>query len=85
MKTQLALLFLVISSINFSQNSIDLANVYYRTSPFNTVKDSAHMCNLNTIAVDLKIPLVINDNNVAIVGLEHQKTKLAAPLTIEKI
>lgn len=76
MKTQLTLLLLCISSLSFGQNSIDLANVYYRTSPFNTVKDSAHTYSLNTVAVDLKLPLVLNDKNVAIVGLDYQKNQI---------
>jgi len=78
MKTQLFLSILFLALRSYSQNSIDLANVYYRTSPLNSVQDSAHSYNLNTVAVDLKLPLVINDNNVALVGVDYQNNTIQA-------
>ena len=61
MKTQILLPILFFVSLGFGQNSLDLANLYYRTSPLNSVKDSAHAYTLNTFAADFKLPLVIND------------------------
>ena len=73
MKTQILLPILFFVSLGFGQNSLDLANLYYRTSPLNSVKDSAHAYTLNTFAADFKLPLVINDENVALIGLDYQK------------
>lgn len=76
MKTQLLFTLLLLGTFSYTQNSIDLANVYYRTSPKNSTQDSAHSSTLNTIGLDLKLPLVINDNNVALVGLDYQKNSI---------
>lgn len=76
MKTQIVLPILFFVSLGFGQNSIELANLYYRTSPLNSVTDSAHTYTLKTVAADFKLPLVINDENIAFIGLDYQKNIL---------
>lgn len=72
--------FLVISffaaSVSFSQNSIDLANLYYRMSPNNSVSDDSCSRTLSTVGVDVKLPLKINDNNVILIGLDYQQNSI---------
>lgn len=69
-------LFIFILLVNcftgFTQNSIDLANVYWRTSPGNTVGSSDLKRNFNMYVADAKLPIVLNDENVFILGLEYQ-------------
>lgn len=76
MKRILAALIFFTTTISFGQNSIDLANVYYRVSPYNKVEDSALSRHLTTFSADVKLPLVINSSNVALVGLEFQQNSI---------
>ncbi len=74
MKTLLVLLFSFLVSFAFSQNFVDLASVYYRMSPANSIEGSNNKMNFNTFAVDAKLPVPINDNTVAILALEYHKS-----------
>lgn len=60
----------------FSQNSVDLANVYFRTSPFNHQENKGGQKHMNILGFDAKFPLVINQNNVLVFGAEHQQLKI---------
>ncbi len=77
MKNLIFTLSIFITTCSFSQQWIDLANVYYRTSPLNNADSSNNMWNLNTYAIDLKAPVVLNDDNVLIFGLEHQQNVIS--------
>tara|TARA_B110000037_G_scaffold97504_1_gene114281 strand:- start:3927 stop:4838 length:912 start_codon:yes stop_codon:yes gene_type:complete len=61
-----------IGSTAFAQNSIDLANIYWRTSPGNSAEDLNLKRNFNVCVADAKLPIVLNDDNVFILGLEYQ-------------
>jgi hypothetical protein len=76
MKTSTTLILILLTLSLFGQNYIDLANAYTRVSPANNVKDSSYQVNLNTVALDLKLPLVIDKNNVAIIGLDFQQNSI---------
>lgn len=56
----------------FSQNHIDLANAYWRVSPNNSIEGSTQKRNFNMFVVDAKLPIVLNDENVFITGVEYQ-------------
>lgn len=58
------------------QNSIDLVNVYWRSSPFNKTENSALQNHLNTVSADAKLPVVLNDSNIFILGVEHQRNSI---------
>lgn len=78
MKTLLTTLVLLTLTSVRAQNWIDLGNIYWRTSPFNNIEGSSEKRNLNMYAADAKIPLVIDDNNVIIVGLEYQHNTITS-------
>jgi len=62
-----------------AQNWVDLANVYWRTSPsssFDNIDD--YKRNMNMYVVDAKLPIVLGDNNVLIFGLEYQHTNITS-------
>ena len=73
------LLILFILATNFrgiAQNSIDLANIYWRTSPGNVIGNTDYKRNFNMYVVDAKLPVVLNDQNVLIFGLEYQQNTI---------
>ncbi|MFT4602762.1 MAG: hypothetical protein ACI857_002949 [Arenicella sp.] len=72
MKTILTTLIVLTFSTSFGQKWVDLANVYWRTSPVNSIEGSNDTRNFNTYAIDLKAPIVLNDNNVLLIGLGYQ-------------
>ncbi|MEZ4923542.1 MAG: DUF6268 family outer membrane beta-barrel protein [Crocinitomicaceae bacterium] len=64
---------------SFGQNWVDLANVYWRTSPasdFDNIGD--YKRNFNMYVVDAKAPVVLGDNNVLIFGLEYQYNSITS-------
>lgn len=77
MKSVILLFFSLFVTHSFSQQWVDLANVYWRTSPMNAADSSTQQWNLNTYAVDLKAPVVLNDDNVLIFGLEYQQNSIS--------
>lgn len=79
MKTTLIIVLSLLLTSSFAQNWIDLANVYWRTSPFNAIEGSTDQRNMNMYVVDLKVPVVLNDNNVLIFGAEYQNTQITSP------
>lgn len=76
MKNLLTILIIATSTIALSQNHIDLANVYWRTSPFNSIDGSTEKRHFNMYVADAKLPVVINDKNVFITGLEYQHNSI---------
>ncbi|MFT5820361.1 MAG: hypothetical protein ACI8ZM_001600 [Crocinitomix sp.] len=84
---QLVTFFILAISFNgFTQNSIDLANVYWRTSPGSVVGNSDLKRNFNMYVVDAKLPIVLNDENVLIFGMEYQQNSITFqenPLSID--
>jgi len=73
MKTILTSLIIFTFSTAFAQKWVDLANVYWNTSPANAADSTNSKWNLNTFAIDLKAPVVLNDDNVLLFGLAHQQ------------
>ncbi|NOQ75169.1 MAG: hypothetical protein GQ574_24360 [Crocinitomix sp.] len=90
MRQLVTFFILAISISGFSQNSIDLANVYWRTSPgnpaLNPAGDTGLKRNFNMYVVDAKLPVVLNDDNVLIFGMEYQQNSITFqenPLSFE--
>ena len=79
MKNYLIVCLLILSSISFGQDWIDLANVYFRTSPFNSIQGSSDQRHLNSVTANIKLPKVIDENNVILFGLEHQYNSIVSP------
>jgi hypothetical protein len=78
MKSLCLTLLLLVSSISFSQKWIDLANVSWRTSPFNSFENGQGFTrHMNMYTANAKLPAVLNDNNVLIFGLEYQHTTIS--------
>jgi len=62
---------------SIAQKHIDLVNVYWRTSPLNTIENGSDLKrNFNTYVVDAKLPIVLNDQNVFISGIEYQQNSI---------
>lgn len=70
--------FAFISTFSFSQNWVDLGNLYWRLSPYNSVDSSSEQRNLNTITFNVKAPLILNKKNLLIIGLEYQYNSVSA-------
>ena len=78
MKKVLLALCLLSFTIANSQNWVDVANVYWRVSPENSIDGYNSKRTMNMFTADAKLPIVIDDNNVVIVGLEYQHTTINA-------
>jgi hypothetical protein len=65
------------TSLTFSQNHVDLANIYWRTSPFNNIEGTDYKRNLNTFGADVKLPIVFTNKNVLIFGLDYQQSEIS--------
>lgn len=76
MKKLLLFLIIIQSFAGRTQNHIDLANVYWRTSPGNAIEGSNERRNFNMYVADAKLPLVLNDRNVFIIGAEYQHNSI---------
>lgn len=73
----LALCLLTFAHAN-SQNWVDLANVFWRVSPANSIDGSTEKSNMNMYVANAKLPLVVNDNNIVIIGLEYEYTQITS-------
>lgn len=68
---QVLLLALVLANAGAcAQNFVDLANVYWRTSPSNAAPSGTDRVNFNTWSLDAKAPLVLSDKLTLIPGFE---------------
>jgi len=70
MKFLFLFLFFNAGFILWSQNFIDLANVYWRTSPANSRAETNEIVNFNTYAFDAKAPIVLSEKSTLIFGLD---------------
>ena len=70
MKPIIAFLVILTPSWLFSQNFIDLANIYWRTSPGNTTGIAGEKVNFNMYAFDAKVPIVLSDKSTVITGVD---------------
>jgi hypothetical protein len=77
MKRLLLIVFIMSVTVGLAQNFIDLANVYWRTSPGNSVDGSGEKVNFNTWALDAKVPLVLSDKLVLIPGFELTHNRIS--------
>lgn len=77
MKNLICLCAFFFAMCSFGQDWVDLANVYWRTSPANSADSTTNKWNLNTYTVDFKAPVVLNDKNILILGLEFQQNFLS--------
>ena len=74
----ITLLCLMFGNVN-AQNWVDLANVYWRTSPANNFDNVGnYKRNFNMYVADAKVPVVLGDNNVLIFGLEYQYNSITS-------
>lgn len=82
MKFFLIPLSILMLTTSFAQNWIDLANVYWRISPSNDIE---HVPNekrdMNMYVADAKLPIVIGEKDVFILGLEYQYTTISSRTT----
>jgi len=77
-RVKLLISFVLVSTISFSQNWVDLGNAFWRFSPYNSVDSSSEQRNLSTFVFNAKVPLVLNEENLLIAGLEHQYNSVSA-------
>ena len=68
-------LCLLAFNVSFSQKWVDLGNVYWRTSPFNSIENSTEKRNMNMFVVDAKAPVVLNEKNILVVQSELMTPK----------
>jgi hypothetical protein len=72
MKYLLIISVLLSQFVSFAQNHIDLANVYWRYSPANAIEGYNLERDFSMYVMDFKLPVVLNDDNVFITGIEYQ-------------
>lgn len=78
----LALIF-GFGSVLWSQNYIDLANVYWRTSPSNSLDGTTDKVNFNTYAIDAKVPIVLSKKSTLIFGFDISNNNIHNESTSE--
>lgn len=54
-----------------AQDFVDLANIYFRNSPQNSIDSSSEQLNFNILNFDCKIPVPLGENNVVLGGFEY--------------
>tara|TARA_B110000285_G_scaffold104055_1_gene118478 strand:- start:4679 stop:5608 length:930 start_codon:yes stop_codon:yes gene_type:complete len=64
------------STLN-AQDWIDLGTITSKYSPNNTTEQDNATRNLLSISANVKLPIVLNDNNVLILGLDHQYNSIS--------
>ena len=70
MKPAALTLFFGLTLCASGQKFIDLANVYWRTSPENSLLGTTDKIDFNTYAFDAKLPIVLNDKTALIFGFD---------------
>ncbi|MEX1002892.1 MAG: DUF6268 family outer membrane beta-barrel protein [Crocinitomicaceae bacterium] len=78
MKVTLNCLLIFCIGTASAQNWVDLGNIYWRTSPHNSIEGSTDKRNFNMFAADVKLPVVLNDQSVLIFGLGYQHNQFTA-------
>lgn len=79
MKKQIVILSLCLCNVAIhSQNYVDILKVSANTSPYNTFDTSTATSPLNELAIDLSVPVKINDKLSLVTGVIHEQiqTKL---------
>lgn len=71
---------LIAGTLTFSQNYVDVLKVSTSTTPYNTFDSSATKTRLNELAVDLTVPVKINEGFSVLTGVIYEdiQTKLFA-------
>ena len=64
--------FLIYLNVSNAQNWVDLVTVTNKYSPNNQIESDPNTRNLFTLGINAKLPIVLNDDNVLIIGLDHQ-------------
>ena len=70
MKVLTLFTFLGLGPVLWGQNYIDLANIYWRTSPGNSKHGTKESVNFNTYSFDAKAPIVLSKKSTLIFGLD---------------
>ena len=71
--------FLCIITKGIGQNWVDLVNVYWQASPSNTIDGvTDDKRNFNMFVGNVKLPIVLNDKNILVLGLENQQTRITS-------
>ncbi|MCH2224390.1 MAG: DUF6268 family outer membrane beta-barrel protein [Crocinitomicaceae bacterium] len=73
-----ALLIFLMSFQVFSQNWIDIASISLKSSPYNKLDNSKDQINFSSTSINLKIPVVIKNDNAIILGIEHQANSISS-------
>ena len=69
--------FILLLPLANGQNWVDLGTVTSKYSPNNSIPGSPDSRNLFSLSFNAKLPIVLNDNNVLIVGLDHQYNSIS--------
>jgi hypothetical protein len=77
MKIFQTLLILLFSGILNAQNFVDLANVYWRTSPSSSIEGSTNKVDFNTWAMDAKAPIVLSEKLTLLPGFELTNNRIS--------
>ncbi len=77
MKIFQTLFILLFSGVLYAQNFVDLANIYWRTSPSNSIEGSADKVDFNTWAMDAKVPVVLSDKLTLLPGFELTNNRIS--------
>lgn len=65
-------LFLFCSTFSYAQNWIDIGTVTTKLAPNNSTSETNNKRSLSSLAINAKLPIVLSESNVLIVGLNHQ-------------
>lgn len=76
-KILLSSIFIISYTTVNAQDWIDLVTVTGKYSPNNTTEQENTTRNLLSISANVKLPIVLNDNNVLILGLDHQYNSIS--------
>ena len=70
--------FLLAGSLGFSQNYVDILKASASTTPYNTFDSSSTKTKLNELAIDLTVPVKINEGFSVLTGIIYEdiQTKL---------
>lgn len=79
MKVSTIVFALIISTQLHAQNFVDLANIYWRNSPGNSIQGSSEKANFTTWAMDAKAPVVLSDKLTLLPGFEITNNRILSP------
>lgn len=76
MRVVLLSFLILLGEITNAQNFVDLANLYWRTSPANGVENSTDQVNFNSWNLDIKAPVVLSGKTVFIAGIDLSHNRI---------